>query len=200
MIKCKYCGAELVDSAKFCTACGNPVESEVPNLVHEPVYESVSYNDAEFAEEKTYESASQQTASYSDAGSYAQSNAYANQETGKDMNFIEAIVSVFTNYANFKGRARRKEFWYFFLLNTAVTGALNVLGSDNSFFTALTYVWTIGTMIPYLALCWRRLHDIGYSGKRWFFCLIPFVGWVVVLVWYATKGEPYANEYGPVVK
>ena len=52
--------------------------------------------------------------------------------------------------------------------------------------------------IPYLAVCARRLHDIGKSGMYLLLWLVPLVGGIVLLVWFAQEGEPRANQFGEV--
>ena len=51
-------------------------------------------------------------------------------------------------------------------------------------------------MIQRIANAVRRLHDTGRSG--WFLLvgLIPFVGWIILIVWFATEGDPGPNEFG----
>lgn len=91
------------------------------------------------------------------------------------------------NYVNFRGRARRREFWMFTLFNTLVCGALlagccaavgllvcrrsaeEVNGMTATLticgFLLLVYIWLLATFLPGLAVRVRRLHDIGLSGK-----------------------------------
>ena len=81
------------------------------------------------------------------------------------MGFSEAIASVFKNYANFKGRARRKEYWYFVIFNMIASGLLTGIStaSESTFFMVLQSLYTLAVAIPSLAVIWRRLHDIGKS-------------------------------------
>ena len=95
------------------------------------------------------------------------------------MSFKEAILNVFNNYANFNGRARRSEYWYFVLFTTLINSVLAGLqnsageGTVGSFFGMLAGLFSLATLIPGLAVCWRRLHDIGKSGGYYFLILIP---------------------------
>ncbi len=129
------------------------------------------------------------------------------------MQFREAISSVFRNYAIFQGRARRSEYWYFFLFNILVYIALSILsgilflaGISGRSVTALggsaiIYIlypiYSLGVLIPSLALCCRRLHDIGRPGPYMLFILIPIVGWIFLLIWTLQEGDPGPNRYGP---
>lgn len=109
---------------------------------------------------------------------------------------------VFENYANFNGRARRSEYWYFVLANfiVAIIAAIidNVAGLN---FAPIPYGWlylanALFTIIPGLAVGVRRLHDVGKSG--WFFLIafVPFIGGIWLLVLFCTEGEQGTNAYG----
>nr|WP_321247474.1 DUF805 domain-containing protein [uncultured Psychroserpens sp.] len=107
------------------------------------------------------------------------------------------------NYANFSGRARRKEYWMFVLVQVIIFIIVMMYASlvDDFFDTpvvgSVLGVYILATLIPWLALNVRRLHDIGKSGGYIFINLIPIIGriWYIVLV--ATEGEYGANYYGP---
>lgn len=117
----------------------------------------------------------------------------------KIMGFGEAVQSVFSKYATFSGRARRSEYWYFVLLQVIVTAVLNGLYSatESVAFSAILVLFDLALLVPNLAVCWRRLHDIGRSGAYYFFVLIPLVGWILLLVWMCQASQPGANQYGP---
>ena len=117
----------------------------------------------------------------------------------KIMGFGEAIQSVFSKYATFSGRARRSEYWYFVLLQVIVTAVLNGLYSatESVAFSAILVLFDLALLVPSLAVCWRRLHDIGRSGAYYFFVLIPLVGWILLLVWMCQDSQPGENQYGP---
>ncbi|MBR3492850.1 MAG: DUF805 domain-containing protein, partial [Bacteroidales bacterium] len=80
------------------------------------------------------------------------------------MNFGEAIKSVFSKYATFSGRARRSEFWYFYLFYILVAFGLSFLSIWISFAKYLYTLFGLGVFLPYTAVTVRRLHDIGKSG------------------------------------
>ena len=115
------------------------------------------------------------------------------------MGFGEAIQSVFGKYATFSGRARRSEYWYFFLFNAIINIVLNTLyGATNStIFTALIGLYSLVALVPGFAVSWRRLHDIGRSGAYYLFILIPLVGAIILLVWMCKDSQPGINQYGP---
>ena len=115
------------------------------------------------------------------------------------MGFGEALQSVFSKYATFSGRARRSEYWYFFLFNVIVTVVLNILYSstDSTIFAALMSLYSLATLVPGLAVSWRRLHDISRSGVNYLLILIPLVGAIILLVWMCKDSYPGINQYGP---
>jgi uncharacterized membrane protein YhaH (DUF805 family) len=107
------------------------------------------------------------------------------------------------NYANFSGRAGRKEYWMFVLVQLIIFILALIYTSliDEFFGTpvvgSILGLYLLATLIPWLALNVRRLHDIGKSGGYIFINLIPIIGriWYIVLV--ATEGEYGNNSYGP---
>lgn len=112
-------------------------------------------------------------------------------------NGIIAIVKsvILKNYVNFEGRATRAEFWWFFLFNFLVSFILGLMGKPG---TILSSIWSLAILLPQLGLGVRRLHDIGKSGWYWLIALIPIVGWIIVIIWFAKEGDPNQNQYGPV--
>ena len=120
------------------------------------------------------------------------------------MGMKEAVTSVFNNYANFEGRARRSEYWYFTLFNILVSLAFGVLASISDESGALFRIvmgleglYSLAVFIPGLAVTWRRLHDIGKSGANWCWIFLPLVGSILLLVWLCRDGDAGDNQYGP---
>ena len=120
------------------------------------------------------------------------------------MEFKEAILHVLNNYANFNGRARRSEYWYWTLAVTLVSCALTFLirlsgdsGILHGLLTGIESLFSLAVLVPGLAVCWRRLHDIGKSGANWFWIFLPIVGIIMLLVWYCQDSQPGDNQYGP---
>ena len=113
------------------------------------------------------------------------------------MNFSDAIGRVFSNYANFNGRSRRSEFWYFILFYWGVLLALSLLAVLLPPMAALIPMFTLATAVPSLSVCWRRLHDVGRSGLWFFLSFLPMVGTILLIVWLAEDSQPRPNEYGP---
>jgi uncharacterized membrane protein YhaH (DUF805 family) len=97
-------------------------------------------------------------------------------------------ISVLQNYATFSGRARRKEYWMFFLFNMIfsfifgfICGLIGV--------PELANLYTLVVLLPSIAVAVRRMHDVGKSG---WFILIPIYNIVLAV----TEGDNGDNEYG----
>lgn len=116
---------------------------------------------------------------------------------------MEWYQLVWKKFAEFNGRARRKEYWMFTLFNILIFLVLEVLGialmksGVGVIFFALLGLYALAVIIPSLAVGVRRLHDTGKSG--WFILLglIPIVGPVILLVFMVMDSTPEPNEYGP---
>lgn len=115
------------------------------------------------------------------------------------MSFFEAIKSVLTQFNNFHGRARRSEYWYYFLFECAIDFALSFLGGRTGIgaFTIVMYIFNVVLFVPGLALLFRRMHDTGKSA--WFLlpCLIPFAGQIFMMLWFLKDSQPGENQWGP---
>lgn len=107
------------------------------------------------------------------------------------MGFIEAVETCVAKSFDFKGRARRSEFWWFMLCGTLVEWGLSLLGSvftafnDGSlfnFFTCLGVVLAVILFIPQLSAATRRLHDTGRSGWWVFADAVPLAALIVMLL------------------
>jgi len=112
---------------------------------------------------------------------------------------------VLKNYANFTGRARRAEYWYFVLFNLllivpfyiiAIVGVTSESTAMSLLGMVVYGIVALGTLIPGLAVAVRRLHDTNRSGWYYFIALIPFVGGIILLVWFCTEGTNGSNNYG----
>lgn len=107
---------------------------------------------------------------------------------------------VLENYANFEGRARRAEFWWMVLANIIIGIVFNILIAISSVFWVLDIIYILAVFIPYLAVGVRRLHDTNKSGWWLLIGLIPLVGAIVLIVFFATEGTRETNQWGPSPK
>jgi uncharacterized membrane protein YhaH (DUF805 family) len=108
-------------------------------------------------------------------------------------------MTALKKYAVFSGRSRRREFWWFVLVNAIIGAILQCLGDQNdlNFWNFIGWAYGLAVLIPSIAVQVRRLHDTGRSGWWWFIGLVPFVGWIVLIVFSVLDSEPGTNQYGP---
>jgi len=112
-------------------------------------------------------------------------------------------LKVLKQYSDFNGRARRKEYWMFFLFNMsfAFLAAIldNLIGTANSElgYGVIYGLYALAMFIPGLAVGVRRLHDVGKSGWMMLIVLIPLIGAIWLLILMVTDSNPGENQYGP---
>lgn len=116
------------------------------------------------------------------------------------MGFVDAVKSVFSQYVGFSGRAMRSEYWYWVLFSVLVSIVASVVdvilfGIDGT--SPLNSIVSLVLLLPGLAVSVRRLHDIGRSGWWLLLSVIPLIGWIVLIVWTATRGDATENRFGP---
>lgn len=121
-------------------------------------------------------------------------------------NCMSWYLNALKKYAVFSGRARRKEYWFFCLGHIIVFLAIEVLQqiaiSNYNFNLLDTYnmialIYSLAIAIPSIAVCVRRLHDVGRKGTWLLISLVPIIGTIVLVVWMCTDGDAGENEYGP---
>jgi uncharacterized membrane protein YhaH (DUF805 family) len=126
------------------------------------------------------------------------------------MGFTQAVSSYFTNYANFNGRSPRSAYWWVFLFNVIVAIILGFI--DRSLGLAFTLptpmgpmslgygpiycLYALAVLIPSIAIAVRRLHDRDSSGWWLLIAFIPFIGAIILLVWFCLPGTPGDNRFG----
>lgn len=116
------------------------------------------------------------------------------------MSFTDAVRVCLSKYATFSGRARRSEYWWWVLFQFLVAIAATVVDQVVTG-SVVGIIATLAFVVPSLAVAWRRLHDTGRSGAWYFIALVPFVGFIVLLVFMVSDSEPGPqNAYGPSPK
>jgi uncharacterized membrane protein YhaH (DUF805 family) len=128
---------------------------------------------------------------------------------------MELMFVPLKRYADFNGRARRKEFWSYFLfwfvayfVIMYLDSALGLGGTSTGYAEGgsvgfnmtgglLSIVFALGTLVPNIAVAVRRLHDGGKSGWFVLLGLIPLFGWLYLLFLYVQPGMTGPNAYGP---
>lgn len=110
---------------------------------------------------------------------------------------MNEYLSVLKNYAKFDGRARRREYWMFFLVNIGVSVVLNILATQVSQYIGfLSLAYMLGILVPSIAVGIRRMHDIGKSGWWLLIAFVPIIGGIWLLVLTVTAGQSGSNAYG----
>ncbi|WP_425918077.1 DUF805 domain-containing protein [Acinetobacter sp. TSRC1-2] len=118
----------------------------------------------------------------------------------EQFNMIDWFVKCLKNYATFTGRARRKEYWFFALVQFIILVVAQIidgiLGTEFVFYAIVA----LALFIPSLAAAVRRLHDTGRSGWWFLIALIPLIGTILLIVWLATETKQETNEWGQPAK
>ncbi|MDR1109527.1 MAG: DUF805 domain-containing protein [Deltaproteobacteria bacterium] len=109
-----------------------------------------------------------------------------------------------TNYANYRDRANRKEYWFFYIANTIVTTILSLIAyflaisasRISVVFIIILILYAIAVIMPSICLSIRRIHDFNCTGFLLLLVLIPFVGWIAHIIFGCIPGTPGPNNYG----
>ncbi|AYN27754.1 MULTISPECIES: DUF805 domain-containing protein [Buttiauxella] len=114
---------------------------------------------------------------------------------------MDWYFKVLRNYIGFSGRARRKEFWMFILVNLVLTVVLTILDKMLGLRIAkeeglLATIYGLLIFLPYWAVQFRRLHDTDRSAWWLLLIFIPIVGWLIILAFNCQNGTPGENKYG----
>lgn len=124
------------------------------------------------------------------------------------MNMTTAVKTVLGKYAVFSGRASRSEYWWWLL---AMIILFTVLGIIDGALVApmlgfeafqpdagqpVSFLVSLGLLLPNLAVSVRRLHDTDRSGWWLLLGLIPVIGTIVLLIFYVQPGNDDSNQFG----
>jgi uncharacterized membrane protein YhaH (DUF805 family) len=111
-------------------------------------------------------------------------------------------LAVLNKYAVFQGRARRREYWMFTLINLLIVTGLSFVDMVTGWYSLagevgmLSGLYSVAVLIPSLAVSVRRLHDTDRSGWWVLLCFLPIVGVIVLLVFFVLEGTPGSNRFG----
>ncbi|GAB2927363.1 hypothetical protein GCM10027047_25150 [Rhodococcus aerolatus] len=115
------------------------------------------------------------------------------------MSFADAVRSCLTQYAGFSGRARRSEFWFFYLFTFLVGVVAGIIDSILGTGSIVGGIAALALVVPSLAAGARRLHDTGRTGWWQLISLVPILGFIVLIVFWVQDSQP-ANQHGPSPK
>lgn len=115
--------------------------------------------------------------------------------------FLETLTK---RYAQFSGRASKREFWGFMLFRIVAAGAIlfvtvimfEINESLGSIFTLLYWLFAIALVIPDLSVGVRRLHDTGKSGWWYLISVIPLIGWIWLIILWCQASVNEDNQWG----
>jgi len=115
------------------------------------------------------------------------------------MNWYLAVIN---KYVDLSGRARRKEYWMFFVFNIIISFVVALVGGliggrDGLLTVSLPGLYTLFIFLPSLAVTVRRLHDTNRSGWWILISLVPFFGALILFVFTILDSDPDTNTYGP---
>ena len=101
------------------------------------------------------------------------------------------------NYTNFKGRARRNEYWMFVLITTVISlGAWVIDGLLFPGQRLISNLYSLAILVPSIAVGARRLHDTGKSGWWQLLYILVIIGWIPLIIFLAKDSGIGDNEYG----
>jgi uncharacterized membrane protein YhaH (DUF805 family) len=106
-------------------------------------------------------------------------------------------LDVLKKYAVFNGRARRTEYWMFFLFNIIIAIVLAVIEGIIGSPGVLGLIYGLAVLLPGIGVSIRRLHDTNRSGWWLLIGLVPVIGAIVLLVFFVQDSQPGENQYGP---
>ena len=113
---------------------------------------------------------------------------------------LDNYIAVLKKYAVFTGRASRREFWLFVLVNVVIGIIFSILTKIpilKIIFWIVYFLFGLAIFIPSIMVGIRRLHDTNKTGWLMLICLVPVVGAIAFLVLCALEGTPGENQYGP---
>ncbi|QCE33467.1 DUF805 domain-containing protein [Acetobacteraceae bacterium] len=130
----------------------------------------------------------------------------------KQLNSFDYFLLALKNYARFSGRASRSQYWYFHLFNflfafafyplAVLAGVADHLLFEQSsictlFVLVLNWVYTLGVLIPAIAVSVRRLHDTNRSGW-WFLLGCTIIGLIPLIIFYCQRSDLGEKRFGVV--
>lgn len=106
-------------------------------------------------------------------------------------------LDVLKQYAVFTGRARRKEYWMFFLFNIIISFALGLIEGLVGGPGILGLIYTLAVLLPTIGVTIRRLHDTNRSGWWMLVAFVPILGAIILIVFMVQEGTAGDNQFGP---
>ena len=126
--------------------------------------------------------------------------AKSNVPIQRQVGFVESLLLCFKNYLNFSGRSGPSAYWWYMLWSlifTILLGLIDSIALDISAEDLFSFsnLFALITLIPGLALSFRRLHDIDKSAW-WLLIVLTVIGFFVLIYWAIKAGDRHENRYG----
>lgn len=171
---CYKCGNKIADGHLFCSNCGTKVENIIQNPNTAYSGNNTNYN----------------------TGNINYNPGAVQWRQSSQMSLFQYFTKCFKHYVDFSGRARRKEYWGFYLFTMIFMVAAIILDNILDTIGIISLLWSLTIMIPTLAVTVRRLHDVGKGGGWFFIQLVPIVGSIWLLVLMCTDSDVGPNQFG----
>ena len=118
---------------------------------------------------------------------------------GPNVFLVESYIAGILKYADFGGRAIRREYWGFAFANLILAASCWLLGVVGGPLQSLSILYALAVLVPNLAITARRLHDTGRTGWWLPLGIVPTPLVLIILFFVCQKGQTEANRYGPPV-
>lgn len=207
--KCMECGHIVSSNAISCPQCGAPLKSEwAQNRQYKNPYAGNDFYQYPSNRQMKHAGCDTQNSYAQDDSSYSPHSDHWTLDYPR-VTYREAVSACFSKYATFSGRARRSEYWFWWLFNILISISICCflgvfLADDNEgaigVLVIISILYSLVVFLPGLAVLVRRLHDIGKRGSNVFWLLLPIVGWIMMFAWLLRDSDSFENEYGPSPK
>lgn len=121
----------------------------------------------------------------------------------ENYNLLDWSIKCMRKYVDFSGRARRKEYWYFYLFQILINLGLliiaAILGFSEEGINGLSILVSLVFLLPNLSACARRLHDVNRSGW-WMLISVTVIGLIPLFIWLVSETKPETNQWGQPAK
>jgi uncharacterized membrane protein YhaH (DUF805 family) len=182
---CAECGDSVISTDLYCSECGNKL-----NHSHDKHQSNIN------KQQKL--------------------NPKSENKAQKIVGLNRAVILSFRNFTNFKTRSSRSEYWFFVLFQVIIYSVFSLIflvieaAYSSSGYTLQTRdvlamivfilmgVFWVAMLLPTLSLMVRRLHDSGSSAWYLLLSLIPYLGGLIMLIFFSSKSESRENKYGEI--
>jgi len=112
--------------------------------------------------------------------------------------FVGALKDGFARYVDFGTRSTRSQFWWWALWSIVIGIIASIIDAIIGFGDSgpANLLTSLALLLPSIAVAIRRLHDIGRTGWWYLFVFLPVIGWILLIVFFCTKTQENANQWG----